>query len=383
MVVRGLFSRTVLVTRIATVVLAVACAGSGRRAAVAAPAPAGAPDEDLNSKGVALRLAGNNRAALEPFQKAYDLTHSPRATAQLGLVYQSLGRWELAEPLVAKALQSHDDAWVRKYEAELGRALEVIRNHVAHVELVSDPSQAEVVVNGAVAVRLPLSEPVTVAAGQVDLEFRAPGYRNAVRTLTVKSYQYERVFVRLERESRGSAEKATAIAPSAADATNPSGSSSDVRASAGGAASSAGSAPSGAGVDARRLVKWTSLGLAGAALGTGIVATAIHSSSVEEFRSAHGGGCLDDGGRAVDGAGNPVPDCQGALTTYRNARVWQWIGFVGAGVFAATWLVLQLTEPDEHPSTSAAAGTARATAWVCLPSPMGTSAAAAACALRF
>src|SRR4051794_34146109 len=105
MVVRGLFSRTVLVTRIATVVLAIACAGSGRRAAVAAPATAGAPDEDLNSKGVALRLAGNNKAALEPFQKAYDLTHSPRATAQLGLVYQSLGRWELAEPLVAKALQ--------------------------------------------------------------------------------------------------------------------------------------------------------------------------------------------------------------------------------------------------------------------------------------
>src|SRR4051794_18019975 len=48
-----------------------------------------APDEDLNAKGVALRLAGNNKAALEPFQKAYDMTHSPRATAQLGLVHQS------------------------------------------------------------------------------------------------------------------------------------------------------------------------------------------------------------------------------------------------------------------------------------------------------
>lgn len=184
------------------VAFAFAYAGPTLRGAIAATPPAA--DEELNSKGVALRLAGDNKAALESFQKAYELTHSPRATAQLGLVYQSLGRWELAEPLVAKAIQARDDAWIKKYEGDLGRALDVIRNHVAHVEIVSDPPQTEVVVNGAVAVRLPLAEPVTVAAGQVDLEFRASGYRNAVRTLTVNAYQYERVFVRLQREPSSS-----------------------------------------------------------------------------------------------------------------------------------------------------------------------------------
>jgi hypothetical protein len=354
---------------------------------MAAPAgtSASAPDEDLNAKGVALRLAGNNKAALEPFQKAYDLTHSPRATAQLGLVYQSLGRWELAEPLVAKASQSREDAWIKKYQVELGRALEVIRNHVAHVEIVTDPPQSEVVVNGAVAARLPLADPVTVVAGQVDLEFRATGYRNAVRTLNVKAYQYERVFVRLEREAGGVVDKPAVVTPSVSDATSGGAPSTDVRAqaSAGAGAPAGAGNPSPSGIDARRVVKWTSLGLAGAALGTGIVATAIHSSNVEEFRSAHGGGCLDDGGRAVDGAGNAVPDCQGSLTTYRNARTWQWIGFVGAGVFAATWLVLQLTEPDERPSASTAVRTERTTAWACLPSLVGTTGAAAACALRF
>lgn len=363
------------------VVLAVTASGLVRPGIAAAAASA--PDEELNSKGVALRLAGNNKAALEPFQKAYDLTHSPRATAQLGLVYQSLGRWELAEPLVAKALQSRDDAWVKKYETELGRALDVIRNHVAHLELVTDPPQSEVVANGAVAVRLPLAEPVTVAAGQVDLEFRAPGYRNAVRTLTIKAYQYERVFVRLEREPGAAAAKVTAVPPAVAEATNGGEAPAEARATAGGAGSSGGTVASTAGVDARRVVKWTSLGLAGAALGTGIVATAIHSSSVEEFRSAHGGGCLDDGGMAVDSSGKPVPDCQASLTNYRNARVWQWIGFVGAGVFAATWLVLQLTEPDERSSASASARTERSAAWACLPSLVGTHGAAGACAVRF
>src|SRR5881394_2965042 len=85
-------------------------------AAFAAP-PGAPPDEELNSKGVALRIAGNNRGALKVFHQAYDMTHSPRATAQLGLVQQALGRWELAEPLVAKALQSPDDPWIKKYEA--------------------------------------------------------------------------------------------------------------------------------------------------------------------------------------------------------------------------------------------------------------------------
>jgi hypothetical protein len=206
MLLRGHVFRAMSVVRIGVVALGVAYAGPALRGAMAASQPTGAPavDEDLNSKGVALRLAGNNKAALEPFQKAYDLTHSARATAQLGLVYQSLGRWELAEPLVAKAVQSRDDSWIKKYEGELGRALEVIRKHVAHVEIVSDPPQSDVVVNGAVAVRLPLAQPVTVTVGQVDLEFRATGYRSAVRTVTVNAYQYERIFVRLERESLSS-----------------------------------------------------------------------------------------------------------------------------------------------------------------------------------
>src|SRR3954468_16306172 len=135
MMVRGMSLGTA--TRVALIVAVVTAATmlGGDRARAAAPPPAA--DEDLNSKGVSARLGGDNRGALHWFQLAYDLTHSPRATAQLGLVQQALGRWDLAEPLVTRAVQSRTDPWIKKYETELAKALETIRQHVAHVELVS------------------------------------------------------------------------------------------------------------------------------------------------------------------------------------------------------------------------------------------------------
>ena len=129
----------------------------------------------------------------------------------------------------------------------------------------------------------------------------------------------------------------------------------------------------------RRVVKWTSLGLAGAALATGVAATIIHGNNLSTFESLHGGGCFDNGGRAVDSTGNTVAECQPSLDAYRSARTWQIIGFVGAGVFAATWLVLALTEPTAAEATSTPANHSIAT-WLCAPTLLAPG---AACALRF
>lgn len=338
----------------------------GAQAAHAAPPPAA--DEDLNSKGVSARLAGDNRSALRWFQEAYDLTHSPRATAQLGLVQQALGRWDLAEPLVERAVQSRTDPWIKKYEGELTKALQTIRQHVAHLELVSDPPQTEVFVNGSLVARLPLSEPVPVVVGQVDVELRAPGYRNAVRNLTMKAYQYERLFVRLEREG------ASATVVSKAEEPVKSPTHAAVTGESARPNGAEAKAPEGAaGVSARSVVKWTSLGLAGVGLGTGIVASAIFSSNSSQFRE-HQPTCFDGDGTAVYGDGRPAPECQDWLSTYKSARTWQIIGFTAAGVFAATWLVLQLTEPSEASTSSSHSAAARAgtrqarTSWACAPS---------------
>ena len=133
-------------------------------------AAAAAPDEKLNDEGVELRRKGDDRGALEAFQKAYEMTHSPRARAQLGLVYQALGRWELAGPLVEKALQSPSDGWVKKYQPQLQDALSTIRQHLARIELTGEPPGAEVTVNGVLAGKLPLPGPLTVSIGTVDLQ---------------------------------------------------------------------------------------------------------------------------------------------------------------------------------------------------------------------
>src|SRR5437762_1307315 len=63
-------------------------------AAAAAPgeaSPAAAPsEEDLINRGIALREARNDGAALEIFRQAYGLKKSPRALAQVALAEQAL-----------------------------------------------------------------------------------------------------------------------------------------------------------------------------------------------------------------------------------------------------------------------------------------------------
>ena len=64
----GIASRTPILT------VGCFCAALLPRVAAAAPLAVGPPaaDEELNAKGVALRQAGDNKAALRPFQQAYE-----------------------------------------------------------------------------------------------------------------------------------------------------------------------------------------------------------------------------------------------------------------------------------------------------------------------
>jgi hypothetical protein len=133
------------------------------------------PVEDHLRRGFALRREGRAEESVASFAAAYALRPEARTAAQLGLAYQSLGRWLPAEPLLRQALAAPADPWVARNRAALLGAVEVVERHLAWVGLVGDAG-ARVRVNGADAGALPLAGPVRVVAGSVTVEVAAEGF---------------------------------------------------------------------------------------------------------------------------------------------------------------------------------------------------------------
>ena len=314
--------------------------------------------EKLIRHGVELRRRHDDEAAVREFQKAYDLVRSPRAAAQLGLAEQALGRWEDAERHVDEALHTPTDAWVAKNRTTLEESLGTIQAHLGRVEVIGDPAGAEVSVNGRSVGKLPL-DPVKVSAGQVDVEMHASGYVSAQRTLSIVGGQYQRVVIHLAKEGPAAEEPKLAASPEPSPAP------------AAPAPAVADDGPS----STRVALKWTAAGLAGAGLVTGVVFTLLHSHNVDAFGAD---GCRLQGDTAVlKTNGMADPGCQSKLETsqtYQNVFI---AGYAAAGVFAATWLIFQLTEP----SASADAAVEHALRGpMCAPAFSG---AGLSCAVRF
>lgn len=149
------------------------------------------------SRGVALRRQGRDAAALEVFQSAWRSSHAPRALAQVALAEQALGRWVAAETHLVEALAAARDPWVRSRLPILQSALAEIRRHLGRLEVVGDPSGAEVVIDGAVVGRLPLSTMLRVPTGSLTFTVRCDGYFPVTRTVQVDSRYPLREQVRL------------------------------------------------------------------------------------------------------------------------------------------------------------------------------------------
>ena len=165
----------------------------------------------------------------------------------------------------------------------------------------------------------------------------------------MKALQYERLFVRLEKEGTTATmvpkvEEPVKSSPGATATTETARAEGEAKTSDGAA-----------GVSPRTVIKWTSLGLAGVGLGTGIVASAIFASNSSQFRE-HQPACYDYDGTAVYSADKLAPECQGWLSTYKTARTWQIIGFTAAGRVRGDVVILQLTEPPEASTSSNHAG---------------------------
>jgi eukaryotic-like serine/threonine-protein kinase len=97
--------------------------------------------EDLVQKGVALRRQGEHAEAYDYLRQAFELSPTPRPSAQLGLVEYELRRWVDAETHLQQALKSPDDTWVRKNRETLVEALHTVQSHITRDRRQSDSAQ--------------------------------------------------------------------------------------------------------------------------------------------------------------------------------------------------------------------------------------------------
>lgn len=133
------------------------------------------PADAAIRRGVDLRRQGQDDQALQQFKKAYELSPSPRALAQIGLAEQALGRWVDAETHLEAALGSKRDTWIQKNGAILRGALDAIAKHLGNVQVLGEPVGAEVLIQGKVVGHLPMVSPSRVPIGDAQIEVRHPG----------------------------------------------------------------------------------------------------------------------------------------------------------------------------------------------------------------
>jgi hypothetical protein len=136
----------------------------------------------LMRKGLDLRQKGQDEAALQEFRRAYELSKTGHALAQIALAEQALGRWLEAESHLTEAL-TRRESWIGKNKKHLDQALNDIQGHLGSLELPGEAKDGTVKVDGVQMATLPLTAPLRVPAGSIALEVQAPGYLPILRNV--------------------------------------------------------------------------------------------------------------------------------------------------------------------------------------------------------
>lgn len=174
--------------KLAAALTVAATAATGLAHAQAAPAESA--EEALIREGVALRREGRDDEAAAVLRRAWSLRRSPRASGQLALAEQALGRWARAEPLLLAALAAPDDAWVERNRAVLEGALAVARRHLGTLE-VRGCDGATLRVDGERVEPAPGG--LRVAAGTARVTCERPGGESVARVVEVAAAAAVRV----------------------------------------------------------------------------------------------------------------------------------------------------------------------------------------------
>jgi hypothetical protein len=271
--------------------------------------------EAIIKHGVDLRKRGEDEAALREFQRAYDLAPTPRASAQMGLAEQALGRWPDSETHLDKALAAREDPWIAKNRAVLEESLRVVHSRVARLAVSGEPAGAEVRVDGRLLGTLPLRAPMRLLPGPARVEVRSSGYVTASMTVSLAAGEVTPLEIKLEREG-------AAPAPSSLVVSRP-------------APTPVESPPS----DGKRMAARLTLVATGVALAVGGAGFAYGET---KMRDAKEDGCTKRSDGVVFGPGDVMGDqhCTSLYESGSSGRRLGTIGLVGAGVLGVTSALL-------------------------------------------
>jgi hypothetical protein len=133
--------------------------------------------EVLIGIGNELRRKGDNARAEGYFKRAYEVAHTPRSSAQLGLVELALKRFASSEAHLSEAING-DDAWVHAHAKALEDSRDEARKHLFGITIVGAPGDATA--NFGAGNVVPLGDgALWVAPGPVSFEVQAIGHKSA------------------------------------------------------------------------------------------------------------------------------------------------------------------------------------------------------------
>jgi PEGA domain-containing protein len=368
-------------------------------ALVAATRPARAGEsgeaEALIRQGVELRSQKKDERALPLFEKAYQLSRSPRTAGQLGLVEMALGYFVDAEKYLSEAVASPDHPWVAKNLPTLKAQLATAKTQIGELFIVGEPAGAEVWVNGKQVGKLPLAAAIRLDKGRADVQVRAPGYVSSSDSVVMVGGKREDRSYRLQREAVAvvppppvatpkpvapppAAQPAketpkpieTKPSPSVAVATPPPAASPASPSPSPSASITATPAPANQGGEpgSLRPYAWGVGIAAGVGLVLGAVEGIVAIKKKNEFNDHMTNGIYDCNTTTL------TSDCEGIMKSHDSARTLSIVGFVAGGVLGAGAAVLWiLSSPKEK-------GSGSSTAFACAPD-VGTR--GVACRLQF
>jgi tetratricopeptide (TPR) repeat protein len=298
----------------------------------ASPAPASKDSavEMLISQGTELRKRGDDARALDAFERAWAVSHSARALAQVALAEQALGRWLEAHQHLQEALRDTADPWIIAHRTTLSAALNEIASQLGAVEITCNVVGAEVRIDGRLIGRTPLVGSVPVLAGQSVIQVSADGYFEVARRVQADAGSLSRVDVRLIQDvapalsGQSNGVSPVGVTPTRAEpAPEP--------AAVPRPALETGSAP-------RDIVMYTSLGLAALGVTVGATGYVIREVNVRLYN--------DDARCAMDRGTRRSEECKDEAAAWRSGEVAAIGGFAAAGVFGALGLYLWFNRPE-------------------------------------